>query len=160
MYLADHIEAVLGVGLTHAAHTGLVVILTQDASAQVVGTIYHVTYPCEARLEDILFDYVGWHFYLVGLLHLTAHESLGNTQDVTVTRAAEAVEDTAVAHVDDRVARDGTEEAAAVHELTLRHVLARIGCLRHTGFRTTEVHIAAVLGVFLKELAVEGILAR
>ena len=159
MHLGIDSEGIGGVPVALAAHVAAVVVDAEDAAAQVVAAIHIVAHPGEARLEAVLVDYILRRDRPVFGLYLPPYEGLRGAQNVAVTRAGEAVENAALAQVDNGVARDGAEEAAAVHKLTLGHVFAAVGSLRHTGLRAAKVHVAAVGRVFLIEPVVEVVFA-
>ena len=117
-----------------------------DGAAQVVAAIHNIANPGEAL-----------HIVARSINAATTYVGLGMSEDVGVTRAGEAVEDAALAQVDDGIAADGTLEAAAVDELRLGHVLAAVGLLRHTNLRTFHVHGAGVGIAVGIRLAVEVI---
>ena len=158
MHLGIDIEGIGGVPVALAAHVAAVVVDAEDAPAQVVAAIHIVAHPGEAWLEAVLVDYILRRDRPVFGLYLPPYEGLRGAQDVAVTRAGEAVENAALAQVDNGVARDGAEEAAAVHKLTLGHVFAAVGSLRHTGLRAAKVHIATIFRVILVLTAIESVL--
>ena len=145
----------------------------KNLAAQVVAAVGDVAHPGEAVLVVIIF-FIGLveerdtifhraaqlaHLVLVFILHHAADVGLGMAQDVGHTRAGKAVEDAALAHVDDGVAADGAEETATVQKLTIGHQGAVIRvCLGHTVIVTFQIHIAAVGRVVGVVLAVEFII--
>ena len=134
-----------GLGLVATVHHVLYLVtdaageicIALDAATQVVAAIDMVADPGEARHSGTPFRPLS-------------HVGLSMSEDIGITRSSEGVEHTSVAEAYMGVAGNDALEAAAVDELTLRHVgTVTRGTACHARGRTIQIDVGAVLGIIV-----------